>query len=213
VSIILQNDRSRGRITLPRAPATGNESLAAASKRQMKPQSAAQLAVRQKQFLSFLQQRLGDRAAAEDVLQAAYLRATEKADTIRDEESSVAWFYRLLRNAVADVRRGAAREERALTGGKLAPDEEEPALNTAVCHCVSALAETLKPSHARLLRRVDLDGASVSEVAREEGITPNNAAVRLHRARAALRDKLKLACGACARHGCLDCGCPRRTAL
>jgi RNA polymerase sigma-70 factor (ECF subfamily) len=180
----------------------------------VKAQIAAQLAARQKQFLSFLQARLGDRAAAEETLQAAYLRATEKADTIRDDESGVAWFYRLLRNAVADVRRGAAREERALAEGKLASSAaEDPAQNATVCHCVSALAETLKPAHARLLRRVDLDGASVPEVAAEEGITPNNAAVRLHRARAALRDKLKLVCGACARHGCLDCGCPKRTAL
>jgi len=180
----------------------------------MKAEIAAQLAARQQQFLSFLQPRLGDRAAAEDVLQAAYLRATEKADTIRDDQSSVAWFYRLLRNAVADVRRGAAREERVLAEGKLASSaEEDPALNGAVCHCVSGLAETLKPTQARLLRRVEIDGASVPEVAGEEGITPNNAAVRMHRARAALRDKLKLVCGACARHGCLDCGCPKRTAL
>jgi RNA polymerase sigma-70 factor (ECF subfamily) len=73
----------------------------------MKAEITAQLATRQKQFLSFLQPRLGDRAAAEDVLQAAYLQAAEKADTIRDDESSVAWFYRLLRNAVADVRGGS----------------------------------------------------------------------------------------------------------
>ncbi len=148
------------------------------------------------------------------MLQAAWLKAAEKADTVRDDESSVAWFYRLLRNAVTDVRRGAAREERARLEGKPASSAaEEQELKEAVCHCVSALAEILKPAHARLLRRVDLDGASVPEVAGEEGITPNNAAVRLHRARAALRDKLKLVCGACARHGCLDCGCPKRTAL
>src|SRR5258708_9412154 len=134
----------------------------------MKAEIAAQLAARQQQFLSFLQARLGDRAAAEDVLQAAWLKAAGKADTIRDDESSVAWFYRLLRNAVADVRRGAAREERALAEGKLASSaEEETELKGAVCHCVSGLAETLKPAPARLLRRMDLDGASVPEVARE----------------------------------------------
>jgi RNA polymerase sigma-70 factor (ECF subfamily) len=182
----------------------------------MRAQIAARLAARQNQFLSFLRLRLrlGDRAAAEDVLQAAWLKAAERADTIRDDESSVAWFYRLLRNAVTDVRRGAAREERALAEGKLSSSvDEELELKEAVCHCVSALAETLKPAHARLVRRVDIDGASVSQVAGEEGLTPNNAAVRLHRARAALRDKLMLVCGACARHGCLDCGCPKRTAL
>jgi RNA polymerase sigma-70 factor (ECF subfamily) len=180
----------------------------------MKAEITAQLATRQKQFLSFLQPRLGDRAAAEDVLQAAYLQAAGKADTIRDDESSVAWFYRLLRNAVADVRRGVAREQRVLAEGKLdSSSGDEPELKQAVCQCVSALAETLKPAHAHLIRRVDVDGASVPEVASEEGITRNNAAVRLHRARAALRNKLKLVCGACARHGCLDCGCPRRRGL
>jgi hypothetical protein len=34
--------------------------------------------------------------------------------------------------------------------------------------------------------------------------------VRLHRARATLRDKLRVVCGACARHGCLDCSCRHR---
>ena len=45
----------------------------------MRAKIAAQLAARQKQFLSFLQPRLGDRATAEDVLQAAWLKAAEKA--------------------------------------------------------------------------------------------------------------------------------------
>jgi len=49
----------------------------------MRAEIAAQLAARQKQFLSFLQPRLGDRATAEDVLQAAWLKAAEKADTGR----------------------------------------------------------------------------------------------------------------------------------
>jgi RNA polymerase sigma-70 factor (ECF subfamily) len=69
----------------------------------------------------------------------------------------------------------------------------------------------LKPDWATIVRRVDLEGTSVPEVARDEGIAPNAAVVRLHRARGALRDKLRVVCGACARHGCLDCGCrPRR---
>jgi RNA polymerase sigma-70 factor (ECF subfamily) len=77
---------------------------------------------------------------------------------------------------------------------------------------VHELVPTLKPEWARIVRRVDLEGASVPVAAREEGITPNAAAVRLHRARAALRDKLRIACGACAREGggCLECDCHRR---
>jgi RNA polymerase sigma-70 factor (ECF subfamily) len=54
---------------------------------------------------------------------------------------------------------------------------------------------------------VDLEGGSVGDYARKAGITPNNASVRLHRAREALRKQVEKTCGTCATHGCLDCTC------
>src|SRR5688572_29535172 len=65
-------------------------------------------------FLAFLAPRLGSPEAAEDVLQAAFVKGLEKQDTLRDEESAVAWFYRLLRNAVTDHHRRRGAEERAI---------------------------------------------------------------------------------------------------
>jgi RNA polymerase sigma factor (sigma-70 family) len=139
------------------------------------------------------------------------VKAMEKAATVEHEESTVAWFYRLLRNALIDQHRHQATEERALErhGQEVLVDaeqEDEP-LQATVCGCVSALVSTLKPEYAEIVRRVDLEGVSVQEVALASGITPNNASVRLHRARAALRKQLELTCGVCTEHGCLDCTC------
>jgi RNA polymerase sigma-70 factor (ECF subfamily) len=53
-------------------------------------------------FRAFLAGRVANPADAEEILQAAYAKGLEKADTIRDDEGVVAWFYRLLRNAVID---------------------------------------------------------------------------------------------------------------
>jgi RNA polymerase sigma-70 factor (ECF subfamily) len=159
-------------------------------------------------FLRFVRARTRSEADAEELLQAAYVKATEKISSVRDGESTVAWFYRLLRNAIVDSGRERRRAEAAPADP--APEATDPDLHRAVCSCVNDLVPTLKPDWATLVRRVDLEGASVPEVARDEGITPNAAAVRLHRARGALRDKLLVVCGACARHGCLDCGCHRR---
>ncbi len=63
-----------------------------------------------RQFLAFLERRVESRADAEDILQDAFVRGLEKGGQLRDGESAVAWFYRLLRNAVVDHyrRRGAA---------------------------------------------------------------------------------------------------------
>lgn len=166
------------------------------------------LLARQREFLGFLRARLGSEEAAREALQAAYLKAIEKGSDLRDDESAVAWFYRLLRNALIDSQRRKHVEEKALEQVEEPAQDED--LFRAVCACVGGAIQTLKPDQAELLRRVDLQGASVPEAARAAGITANNAGVKLHRARAALRDKLRSVCGACARHGCLDCGCAKR---
>ena len=171
----------------------------------------AVLLAQQEKFLRFLRRRLGSEQLAREVFQSAWLKALEKQETIRDDGSAVAWFYRLLRNAAVDVQRSALRDGRIMDRTQTAFEAaQEPELHRAVCHCVHDVLRNLKPDYARLLERVDLEGASVPEAAREESITPNNAAVRLHRARRALRHELEALCGACAKHSCLECDCRKR---
>ncbi len=161
-------------------------------------------------FLSFLERRVGDRAVAEDILQEAFARGLERIETLREGESVLAWFYRTLRNAVVDHHRRRGAASRALQ--KLASEmdnEREPdaELQTVVCQCVSQLLDTLKPEYGQALRRLEVDGLSMQQFAQETGVTANNAAVRVHRARQALRTQVALCCGTCADHGCLDCHC------
>ena len=75
-----------------------------------------QLLAQQKQFLAFVQRRVSDSELAEDILQTAYLRAFEHQNDFKPSESAVAWFYRLLRNAVIDSYRRRASTNKALSG-------------------------------------------------------------------------------------------------
>ncbi len=165
-----------------------------------------------RRFLSFLMRRVGNRSDAKGILQAAFVKSMEKADSIRDTETAVAWFCRLLQNAVIDYYHHRDAERRALEHWHVSatqsrvPDEN---IERAVCQCVNDLLQTLKDDYSSLLRRVDLEGASISEVAAETGMTSNSTRVKLHRARRALRKQLELSCGSCAEHGCLDCSCRR----
>jgi RNA polymerase sigma factor (sigma-70 family) len=164
-------------------------------------------------FLSFLERRVGSRAEAEDILQEAFVRGMDRAETLHDEESAVAWFYRILRNAVIDHHRRRGVADRALEAFALELDEAvepSPDVKDAVCQCVRTLADTLKPEYAEALRRIEVDGLSVQGYASEIGIEANNAAVRVHRARAALRKQVMASCGTCAEHGCVDCTCGAR---
>ena len=176
----------------------------------MAAEISEQLVENHRQFLSFLERRLNDRALAEDLLQDAFVKTLVKGDELRDEGSSVAWFYRMLRNAVIDQYRRAGAQNRALE--LLAREmsdavEPPPELREQICGCVTRLAETLKPEYADAIRRVELDDVAVQDYAKEAGITPNNAAVRVFRAREALRKQVTKSCGTCAEHGCVDCSC------
>ncbi len=161
-----------------------------------------------RQFLGFLERRVGSRATAEEILQAAFVKTLEKGGALRDGEGAVAWFYRLLRNALVDHYRRQAAEGRALEReARELTEAVDPELKQVVCACVGELLPTLKPEYADILRQVDLEERGVVDVAREVGITANNAGVRLHRARVALKKQLERSCGTCASHGCLDCTC------
>ena len=69
---------------------------------------------RRERFLAFVQKRVADRSLAEDILQVAYMRALEHSDTLREQESAVAWFYSVLRNAVVDHYRHHTSETSAM---------------------------------------------------------------------------------------------------
>src|SRR5881275_1043613 len=114
------------------------------------------LAERRRDFLSFLERRVGHREVAEDVLQEAFARSLDKLP-LGTEESTVAWFYRVLRNAVIDHYRRGGASERALAALARQLDEQVepgPDEREAVCRCVARLAETLKPEYAQALRRI-----------------------------------------------------------
>ena len=165
----------------------------------------AQLVAKRPAFLAFVRARV-PAADAEDLLQQAMLRASSRVDTVRDGERVDAWFYRLLRNAIADhhadVARGAARLS------ELAKETDAvPAVEASVCRCSLGVLATLPDDYAAIVRRVDIDELSMAEIATELGISVNNAKVRLHRARIALRTALLAFCGTSSVKTCLACSC------
>ena len=97
--------------------------------------------------------------------------------------------------------------ERAAQWSETESPAADAELREEACRCVAGLLGTLKPEYAAALREVEMDEGSLADYARTAGITLNNAAVRLHRARTAMRTQLLKSCGTCAEHGCLDCTC------
>jgi RNA polymerase sigma-70 factor (ECF subfamily) len=172
-----------------------------------------QLVAQRRQFLAFVQRRVSDSGLAEDILQSAYLRAFEHRDDFKPDESAIAWFYRLLRNAVIDSYRRHAVKDKALEAFTRELESSVQAsadLQNQICACLHGILDGLKPEYAEVLRAVDLGEQRVQDFAAEHNISASNAGVRIHRARAALRKQLVKTCATCAEHGCIDCTCKKR---
>jgi RNA polymerase sigma factor (sigma-70 family) len=170
-----------------------------------------ELAAKRGEFLAFVERRVGDPSLAEDILQEAYAKSATHLDQLRTPAAARAWFYRVLRNASVESFRRHARRDRALTAveveAAIAPREPIADERSIGCRCVGELVETLKPEYAVALRQVEIEGMAIKDFAAEQGITANNAAVRIHRARKALAREVSDCCGACASLGCADCSC------
>ena len=145
-------------------------------------------------------------ADVDDILQVAALHALEKADTLRDPSRVLPWLYRLHRNIMIDISRKRASERR-LTEAMTA--EADPVQNEAVpmCDCSVAQAQQLGKNYASILNLVDIAGVPLVKAAQALNISGNNATVRLHRARTALKKRLLEHCGVTSLRDCADCRC------
>lgn len=171
------------------------------------------LATSRNAFLGFLMKRLGNRSDAEDVLQEFCIRVLTRRDQLRDAERMDAWLYAVLRSTLNDHFRKTGRSRRLKDAvsqeTRSAVVAEDPVEDMdVICKCVKGLVTELRPADAELIRRVDIDESDRAVVAAELGLKPGTLNVRLHRARAALRDALLAHCGPCCRSGFDDCSCP-----
>jgi RNA polymerase sigma-70 factor (ECF subfamily) len=157
-------------------------------------------------FVRMARSRVATEADAEDVVQGALLRAAERAAQLEDATRARAWFYRILRRAIADHHRSKPLHvgEEAL--------ENEPAAEDAgprppSCRCARRLLDQLRPAYAEIVDRVDFNDEDPAEVAEALRVSTANLYVRLHRARRALRERVESHCGVSSIEPCLECSC------
>ncbi len=159
-------------------------------------------------FVGFARARTGDPELAADLVQECLLKAMKADQVPEDAEGIVTWFYRVLRNAIIDAhRRRRTREESSEDLAFELSSSPGPEDEGRICQCVMRLLPGLPAADAELLRQIDLEGGSASDLARLSTLRVNTLNVRLLRARRRLRELVERTCRTCAAHGCLDCDC------
>jgi len=165
-----------------------------------------------KAFLGFLTKRLGNSANAEDVLQDFCIRVLSRKEQLRDAERMDAWLYSILRSSLNDFYRKTGRNQRLGEAYAVEPKDASGSSDASetfahICGCVQEMVPELRESDAELIRKIDIEEGNRKSVASGLGISVGTLAVRLHRARLALRDRLLGHCGYCCEDDFTDCSC------
>ncbi|MFK7990520.1 MAG: sigma-70 family RNA polymerase sigma factor [Sandaracinaceae bacterium] len=175
------------------------------SARERRDVVAAALVMHEAALRAFIAARV-PASEVDDIVQAAAVHAVERADGLQDPARVRAWLYRLYRNKATDALRARAREAKWVD--RHAPPPEpltQPSMRP--CACGLSQLQRMPAPQAEILRLVDVEAHAVSEAASALGISANNAAVRLHRARRALRERMKRHCGVTSFADCQSCRC------
>jgi RNA polymerase sigma factor (sigma-70 family) len=177
------------------------------------PQTALDdLLAHRARFISFVRSQIGDREAAEDIVQGALAQVIAQPRNIAGPDL-IRWFYRVLRNAIIDRHRRRAAELRGLERWQVDPTTHpDPESTRRVCGCVRAALDGLPAKSRAILEAVELRSMTPAAYAKAHDISSGNAAVRLHRARRLLAERLEGICGTCTLDSCSDCDCRHRAA-
>ena len=161
-------------------------------------------------ILRFLSRLLGENDA-EEVAQEVFLRVDRGLEGFRGDSAVGTWIYRIARNSALDRLRGRPAWHESVRGFQAHGSDEDP---TDVCsrlpdeqasieryligkemsECIRGRVENLPESYRRVLVLSDLAGMTNAEIACALGTSEGAVKIRLHRARARLREDLGTHC-------------------
>jgi RNA polymerase sigma-70 factor, ECF subfamily len=125
------------------------------------------------ELLGFALNALGERGAAEEIVQEVFTRAWRHAERYDPARGSVrTWLYQIARHAIIDMRRRASARP-ALANGDAqmdhgtAGDSIEQAM---LGWQVAAALERLTPEHRQMIRMAQFRGLTMREIAQHTGL-------------------------------------------
>ena len=145
------------------------------------------------QLLRFVGRRVGDAAAAEDIVHDVLLRAFRGLDTLRDGQSFAAWIFQIARRAVVDHYR--ARRPADPLPEDLAEDrDDDGAAVRELAGCLRPLIATLPEGYREAVTLTELDGLTQAQAADRLGLSHSGAKSRVQRGRRLLAEAVQGCC-------------------
>ncbi|HCY86063.1 MAG TPA: RNA polymerase subunit sigma-24 [Desulfobacteraceae bacterium] len=162
----------------------------------------------QPKILNYLSRLLGPEEA-EDLTQEVFDKVSRNLKKFKGKSKPSTWVYRIATNTAIDKLRSAERKQSG-NASSLSENTNTPTAASSILPeppapdemvvaremnaCINEFIDALPLNYRTILVLSELEGFSTRELADAFGISPSNAKVRLHRARAALKKALEAGC-------------------
>ena len=141
---------------------------------------------------------------AEELSQEVFLKVANNIESFRAESSLKTWIYRIATNQAKDYLKSRYKKDSELISESdlehFASDNldegspEQQSIIHEMNDCIKEFILRLPDEYSAVLVLRELEGRDMQEIAETLGISKNAAKVRLHRAKAKLRDEMEHGC-------------------
>jgi RNA polymerase sigma-70 factor (ECF subfamily) len=141
---------------------------------------------------TFVRRRVTDPDTADDIVGDILMRVHTNIDQLQDPERSVAWLFRIARNAITDHYRRSARRPEQLDPDPQPVQVAERAdrwidgpedVLAELATCIRPLVQSLPVDYRRAIELTDLEGRTQAEAARLEHLSISGMKSRVQRGR------------------------------
>lgn len=146
------------------------------------------------ELLRVVRGRIGDPAAADDIVHDVLLRALAELEGPEPPVHLRGWLYRVTRNAIVDHYRARRPSEELPAELEAAGAEQEASAERDLAGCLAPLLARLPDESREALTLAEVDGLAQREIAARAGLSLSGAKSRVQRARRMLRSALLDCC-------------------
>jgi RNA polymerase sigma-70 factor (ECF subfamily) len=143
---------------------------------------------------AFIQARISDAAAADDVLQNVFLKMHGGLPSLQDRTKLQSWLYQIARNVISDYYRSV---QPTVAVKEFLPDSgTDPNEKTTreLSECLRPMIEQLPDTYREAIILSEIKELTQKEVSRVQGISASGAKSRVQRGRALLKEMLTECC-------------------
>lgn len=146
-------------------------------------------------LLSFILKKVPDKALAEDILQEVFIKIHDKIDTLKDDTKLQAWIYQITRNMIVDHFRGINKNDGTLAKDEQSSEDKESneLMEEAVQDIINFM-DAMPAEYCDPLCATEIDGMTIKDYAKKQGISYAAAKSRVQRSRKVLKDMMMDCC-------------------